>query len=136
MSILDERNAELGIIEGRFIRKVLDDQAKEILQDSKRVQRQNGFKSAKWNNVNMNIGDETLTYSHPSVLRFVDMKTRKAKGYLKATKKMVAGKKKKKNFPVHNIPIMSHKRHIIRMLSFGFTEEMKNSFRNLRDYAE
>lgn len=133
MSILDERNSDIGVIEGRYIRKVLDDQAKEILEDSQRVQKRNRFKSSKWNKVTMNVDSNTLTYSHPSVLRFVDMKTRKNNKAMRSTKKIPKGKTSKKNHPVHNIPVMRHKRFIIRLLSFGFTEEVKESFRKLED---
>ena len=131
MSLLDQRNSDLGVIEGRFIRQVLNDQAKEILADSKRVQRANNFTNPKWNNVSMVVDNQTLTYSQIAPLRFVDMKTRRVKGHTVGNRKVPKGKIRKKNFPVHNKPIMSHKRFIIRMLSFGFTKEVIQNFRDL-----
>ena len=60
MGLIDQRNGDLGIIEGRFIKHVLDDQADEILKDSKRGMK--GFKSAKWNKNKMQVDSNTLTY--------------------------------------------------------------------------
>lgn len=130
MSVLDRRNTEVGIIEGLFIRRTLQEQAKGIMQDSKRAMK--GFKSAKWNNRSTDVSSDTLTYTQIAPFRFVDMKTRNSSsGYNPGTKKMKAGKIKKKNFPIHNKPIFTHKRFIVRTLSFGFTEEIKNQYREL-----
>jgi hypothetical protein len=130
MSILDRRNSEIGIIEGLFIRRTLQEQAKGIMQDSKRAMK--GFTNPKWNKRSMEVTDDTMTYSQIAPFRFVDMKTRRAKsGYNPNTRKLKAGKIRKKNFPIHNKPIYTHKRFIIRTLSFGFTEEVKNQYREL-----
>lgn len=129
MGLIDNRNGDMGVIEGRFITHVLNDQADEILKDSKRGMK--GFKSAKWNKNKMVVSDNTMTYDTISATRFVDMKTRSSKGYLRGTRKIPGGKKKKKNFPVHNKPIFRHKKFIIRTLSFGFTDEVKANFRKI-----
>ncbi|MDV4025249.1 hypothetical protein CMT52_13000 [Elizabethkingia anophelis] len=129
MPLLDRRNRETGIIEGRFITHVLNEQGDEILKDSKKQMK--GFTSAKWSQNKMTINDNTLTYDTVAATRFVDMKTRRSKGYTRGNKKIPPGKKKKKNFPIHNKPIFRHKKNIIRTLSFGFTDEVKNSFRQL-----
>ncbi|HFK5518833.1 hypothetical protein CMU39_14205 [Elizabethkingia anophelis] len=129
MALLDRRDRETGIIEGRFITHVLNEQGDEILKDSKKQMK--GFTSAKWSRNKMTINDNTLTYDTVAATRFVDMKTRRSKGYTRGNKKIPPGKKKKKSFPIHNKPIFRHKKNIIRTLSFGFTDEVKNSFRQL-----
>ena len=129
MGLIDNRKGDLGVIEGRFIKHVLDDQASEILKDSKKAMK--GFKSAKWSKNKMVVDANTLTYDTIAATRFVDMKTRRSKGYTRGTRKIPGGKKKKKNFPVHNKPIMRHKKFIVRTLSFGFTDEIKENFRQL-----
>ena len=129
MGLIDNRKGDLGVIEGRFIKHVLDDQAGEILKDSKKAMK--GFKSAKWSKNKMVVDANTLTYDTIAATRFVDMKTRRSKGYTRGTRKIPGGKKKKKNFPVHNKPIMRHKKFIVRTLSFGFTDEIKENFRQL-----
>lgn len=129
MPLLDRRDRETGIIEGRFITHVLNEQGDEILKDSKKQMK--GFTSAKWSRNKMTINDNTLTYDTVAATRFVDMKTRRSKGYTRGNKKIPPGKKKKKSFPIHNKPIFRHKKIIIRTLSFGFTDEVKNSFRQL-----
>lgn len=129
MGLIDNRNADLGVVEGRFIKHVLDDQATEILKDSKKAMK--GFKSAKWSKNKMSVDANTLTYDTVAATRFVDMKTRRSKGHTRGTKKTPAGKKNKKNYPVHNKPIMRHKKFIVRTLSYGFTDEVKEKFRQL-----
>lgn len=130
MGLSENRNRNVGIIEGLFIRKTLEDHAKIILEDTKR--QMVGFTSRKWSKRGMSVNDTTLTYSHISAFRFVDMKTVRAKsGYSIGSKKVRKGKIKKKFFPIHNSPIFSSKRFLIRRLSFGFTDEVKNSFEQL-----
>ena len=129
MGLIDQRNGDLGIIEGRFIKHVLDDQADEILKDSKRGMK--GFKSAKWNKNKMQVDSNTLTYDTIAATRFVDMKTRRSKGYQRGSRKVPGGKRKKKNYIIHNKPIFRHKKFIVRTLSFGFTDEIKENFRKL-----
>ena len=131
MSLLERRSQKQGIVEGLFIKKTLEEQAKGILDASKRAMK--GFTSPKWNKRKMVIDEDTMTYSQISPFRFVDMKTRKAKsGYNPATRKLKAGKvRKKKSFPIHNKPIMHHKRMIVRTLSFGFTQEVMAQFEEL-----
>ena len=131
MSLISERNKG-NSIEERFIEQSLRDQAASILKDSRREMR--GFSQAKWRRVNMSVDKNSLTYEHLAVHRFVDMKTRKAKNYSAATKKIKAGReKKKKNYHIHNKIIFSHKRFLIKQLSFGFTDEVKAQFRKLQD---
>ena len=129
MGLIDNRNGDLGVIEGRFIKHVLDDQADEILKSSQRGMK--GSKSAKWGKNKMTVDGNSLTYDTIAATRFVDMKTRKSKGYTRGSNKVPGGKKRKKHYIVHNKPIMRHKKFIVRTLSFGFTDEIKENFRQL-----
>ena len=129
MNRLEARNSDLGIVEGRFVEQMLRDQAASILKDSRREMR--GFSQSKWRNVKMSVDKNTLSYQHLAIHRFVDMKTRKSSNYSSATRKMKSGREKKKNYPVHNKVIYQHKRFIIKSLSFGFTDEVKEQFRAL-----
>ncbi|PWN67600.1 hypothetical protein [Chryseobacterium oncorhynchi] len=130
MGLSEKRNRDVGIIEGLFIRKTLEDHAKTILEDTKR--QMVGFTNRKWNKRGISVNDNTLVYSHISAFRFVDMKTVRAKsGYSIGSKKVRKGKIKKNFFPIHNTPIFSSKRFLIKRLSFGFTDEVKNSFEQL-----
>ena len=129
MALLDTRKNDTGIIEGRFITHVLNEQSAEILQDSKKQMK--GFSSGKWSRNKMTVRGDTLTYDTVAATRFVDMKTRRSKGYTRGNKKIPPGKRKKKSFPIHNKPIFRHKKIIVRTLSFGFTDEVKRSFRQL-----
>ena len=117
-------------IEARFVEQVLRDQAAEILKDSRREMR--GFTSGKWRNVHMTVNKNELRYEHLAVHRFIDMKTRKATTYATATRKLKAGREKKKKFyPIHNKVIFGNKRFLIKKLSFGFTQEVQDQFRKL-----
>lgn len=127
--MLDDRNSDASVIEGRFVEQVLRDQAASILTDSRREMR--GFSQAKWRNVKMTVDKNTLNYQHLAVHRFIDMKTRKASNYKASTRKMKGGRQKKGNYPIHNKVIFQHKRFIIKRLSFGFTDEVKAQFRKL-----
>lgn len=134
MSLISERNKG-NSIEERFIEQVLRDQASSILKDSRREMR--GFSQAKWRNVNMSVDKNSLTYTHLAVHRYIDMTTRKAGNYSAATRKLKLNReKKKKNYPIHNRIIFSHKRFIIKQLSFGFTDEVKAQFRKLQEDVE
>lgn len=130
MGLSENRNRDIGIIEGLFIKKTLEDHAKTILEDTK--QQMKGFTSRKWSKRGISVNDNTLVYSHISAFRFVDMKTIRSKsGYGVGSKKLRKGKIKKKFIPIHNKPIFSSKRFLTKRLSFGFTDEVKNSFEQM-----
>ena len=133
MGLIDSRDPDKGIIEGRFITAVLNDQAKSILKDTRSEMGRRKFRQSKWLKVKAGINGNELDYSTISPIRFVDMKTRIVKkGYSRGTgRKVPPGKKRKKQHPVHNRIIWRHKKFIIRTLSFGFTDEVKESFREL-----
>lgn len=125
--------SDIGVIEGRFIRHQLKVYGEDVMKSSKRVRDRSGFSSEVWDKSGVSQSDKSLTYKVPMAMRFVDMKTRTSKGFTKGTRKKAPGKKKKKNYPVHNKPTMAHKRYLVKMLSFGFTEEVKEQFRQLQD---
>lgn len=132
MNLLESRNND-SAIEARFIEQTLRDQAAGILKDSRREMR--GFSQSKWRDVKMSVNKNELVYEHLGVHRFIDMKTRSASNR-NSHRKMRTGKVKKKNYPVHNKIIFSHKRFLIKQLSFGFTDEVKESFRRLIQDSE
>ncbi|WP_018676131.1 hypothetical protein [Riemerella columbina] len=131
MGLLDERKSEKGIIEGRFIKAMLEQYGEDVLKSSKRVRSRNQFRSSKWERSSISVSDNAVDYRIPAPMRFVDMKTRKSKGYTRGTRKVPGGKRKKKNYPVHNKPTMVHKKFLVKSLSYGFTEEVKQQFRAL-----
>lgn len=132
MNLLEQRKSDIGIIEGRFITKTLNDEGNAILEDSDKVMRRRGFSSSKFYDHDISVNNNEMTYSHTAAERFVDMKTRNVTNATSSSKKVRrSGKVSKKSHPIHNKPIWSHKRFIIRKLSFGFTEEVKNSFREV-----
>ena len=132
MALLDRRNNDQGIVEGRFIKAVLEDQGKAIYSDINKLKARFSFTNPKWDKATVNISDDTMTYSAAAAERFVDMKTRKVKGYTKGTRKVPAGKIKKKIvFPIHNKVMWTHKKFIIKTLSFGFTGEVREQFQKL-----
>ena len=129
MDILEGRNSDTAI-EERFVNHVLRQQAVSIMRDSRREMR--GFSQSKWRRAKMIVDKNELTYQHLGVHRFVDMKTRKTKTKIAATKKYKANRiVKKKAYPIHNKVIFSHKRFLIKQLSFGFTDSVKAQFRRL-----
>ena len=121
MGLIDNRKGDLGVIEGRFIKHVLDDQAGEILKDSKKAMK--GFKSAKWSKNKMVVDANTLTYDTIAATRFVDMKTRKVKGR----------KKDKESHEIHNRIIMGNYAGIMNELTYGLTDQMKKMMQDKID---
>jgi len=120
MSTLAERQKTAkAIAEKRFISHVLKEKSVDLDKDIK--QRMSSFSSAFWANRSFTISDNKLTYTTLLVHRFQDMKTRKTKdGFIT-----------KKRTQMHNRLIYGHLNNIIRELSFGFTEAIKQQFYNL-----
>jgi hypothetical protein len=132
MSLSERRTADLGIVEGLFITKTLQEQAKSFMDDTAKVMK--GFTSEKWAKRSMSVSGDTLTYSHNINFRFIDMRSRVAKsGYNPGTKKRRKGKAAKKGLPIHNKPIYRHKKYIQRELMFGFTEDVRAIFQQMID---
>lgn len=122
MSLLTERKqVSEAVLEGRFIKSVLQNEAKAIEDDIQ--QRISGFSSPFWAMRNFSVSDSTMTYKHSAKVRFVDMKTRQSK----------KGINRKKRHKVHNTPIYGHLNNIIRQLHFGFTEAIKDELYHLEN---
>lgn len=133
MGLLDQRNTNIGVIEGRFIESTLKEYGERVMKGSKKIMVERGFSSPIWNRAKVAVNQNVLDYDVALAQRFVDMKTRTSKGYTSGTKKRPPGKKPKKHHPVHNKIVMGHKKHLVRTLSFGFTEKVKRQMKELED---
>ena len=110
------------ILKGRFVRKKLQETANQIRQNSDK--RMGGFRSSFWKNRSFSVTDNEMDYEHLKVHRWIDMRTRKTKD---------GANRKKKFYPIHNRVVMGQYNQLVRELSVGFTEEVKNQLRNIVD---
>ena len=123
---------DFGIIEGRFIRHELNKYGDGLRGSVRRVQRSRGFSSAVWFRDTFSVGDSSLVYRFPRVQRFVDMKSRVY--YKKKNGERVAlGKGRKRAHPIYNKPSFGWRKYLVRSLSFGFSEEVRRQFQNLKE---
>lgn len=112
------------ILEGRFIRRVLQDTAKDIDQAQRSYISGRGFENSDWNSGRgFTVTKNELEHTHLKKQRFVDMKTR-------MTSK---GKVRKKSHPIHNKIIWGHYNNVIKELHFGFTNAIKEELRNIEE---
>ncbi len=116
-----DRNSEDSILKGRYLRKVMRERGEEINKEVGK--RTSSFSSSLWSRRGISLTDDTLTYQSTKVHRFVDMKTRTTQ----------EGKKRKKNYPIHNKIIMGQYSQMVKDLSFGYTEEIKAQLRTMQD---
>lgn len=125
MSLLQSReNLSEQILQGRFIRRVMQDSAKDIDQAQRKYMSGRGFESNDWySGRGFTITENGLDYTHLKKHRFVDMKMRTSK----------KGKNRKKSHPIHNRIIWGHYNNIIKELHFGFTNAIKEELRNLEE---
>jgi hypothetical protein len=107
-------------IEKRFIKSSLEQTAKKISADV--YKKTASFRSTFWKANSFSSSDDTMVYNHSIKNRFVDMRTRNKQGV----------KVKKKSHVVHNRIVMGNYSGLVRELSFGFTEEIKQKFRNMQ----
>lgn len=120
--IQSRENLSDQILEGRFIRRVLQDTAKDIDQAQRKYITGRGFENEDWNSGRgFLVSTDTLDYTHLKKHRFVDMKTRMSS----------KGKNRKKSHPIHNRVIWGHYNNVIKELHFGFTNAVKEELRNL-----
>ena len=114
MNIFEKRAGSDDALEKRFIAKVLQEEAKEIVIEQDKIFSR--FNNSDWkNNRSFEVKGTTLEEKHLPKHRFVDMKTLETR----------AGKIKKRNYPVHNKIMYGHANNIVRGISFGFTEQVK-----------
>lgn len=108
------------LIEKRFIKSSLEKTAKKIKDDV--YKKTSSFRSSFWNANRFSSSEDTMVYNHSIINRFVDMRTRIKQG----------AKVKKKSHVVHNRIVMGNYSGLVKELSFGFTEEIKQKFRNMQ----
>lgn len=125
MTPLETReNLSDQILEGRFIRRVMQDTAKDIDQAQQRYISGRGFESEDWNSGRgFTVNENELGYTHLKKHRFVDMKSRMSS----------KGKNRKKSHPIHNRIIWGHYNNVIKELHFGFTHAVKEELRKLEE---
>ena len=120
---LDKRakSQENLILEKRYIRQVLADEGANINQQKMRAMRRFAFRSAGLYTLHSNADDSTLKHKHPQRHRFIDMKIRQKEGR----------QQKKRAYPIHNRILFGHANNVVRRLSFGFTEDIKNMMQQI-----
>ena len=122
--IQSRENLSDQILEGRFIRRVLQDTSKDIDQAQRAYISGRGFENNDWNSKRgFTVTENEMGYTHLKKHRFVDMKTRTTKN----------GKVRKKSHPIHNKIIWGHYNNVIKELHFGFTNAVKEELRNLEE---
>lgn len=122
MALLDSRKSPDDILKGRFVKKVLQSAGADINKAQNSYFASRGFNMSNgWNDRSFNVTDNALDYSHLKKHRFVDMKTREVQGK----------KKRKKYHSIHNKIFWGHYNNIIRELSFGFSQEIKEELRKM-----
>jgi hypothetical protein len=115
------KDIEKKILEGVFVRSVLNEVKDDIDKDQRRIMQERSFNSADWyNGRRFDVGNNRLTYTHYGIHRFVDMKTRRL-GDGSVIKKVA--------HPVHNRILFGYANKIIANLQYGFTETIKNKIR-------
>jgi hypothetical protein len=123
MNVLAKRTTRTDeVLEGKFIRRVLEETAKEIDETQRKAMQ--GFNSDFWNNRAFVITSNQLTLTHDKRIRFVDMKNRLRKD---------GSKTRKKSYVVHNRIIMGKYNYLVRELAYGYTDAVKAELGSLED---
>lgn len=121
MKLIEKRkDSKDAILKGLFIKRELQEEAREILVSQTGIMARRGIQSNDfYANRKYSVQDTVLRYDHLAKHRFVDMRRRNTN----------SGSKPKKNHPIHNRILFGHANNIIKRLSFGYTqaviEEMK-----------
>lgn len=126
MNLRQNRNdIQKQILEGKFIRNVLNDEGRAINTDIDNRMNSAGFRSGFWSNKTFTVvdGGNNLEYRHLKQHRFIDIKTRETK----------SGKIRKKNYAIHNKVIYGHLNNIARELAVGFTIGVIEDLKKLED---
>lgn len=125
MNLLSKRKENYDdILKGRFIKKVLTEQGKEILDAQAIEMRDRGFDTMEFYSKRRFVANtDELTITNLTVHRFVDMKTRKTKD----------GVIRKKSHPIYNRIIYGHLNNIIRQISFGYSDAVIEEMKKLED---
>lgn len=106
------------ILEKRFIGNILKEESQQLdLEQIKLMNSRNFSNPAFYNNRGFQVLDNNkLEYTHPTVLRFIDMKSRLSK---------TGEKRKKVSHPIHNKPLFGMVNNVLRRLQFEFTTKTK-----------
>lgn len=128
MSVRDTlANRDRGILERRFIAKVLQEEGQNLEREHKRAINRllNNHTGSTRANVRYMVQNQSqakgrLEVRHLKRQRFLDMKSRtNAKGI----------RQRKRAYPIHNRIIFGHLNNIIRQLSFGFTRAVQEKLK-------
>lgn len=114
------------ILQGRFVKRVFQETAISIDKDVSATMSKRGFQSPEWERRTFQTSDTVLAYQHLIKNRFVDIRTRNTKD----------GKRKKKSHPVHNRIIFGHYGEVIKELSFGFTEAVREELLTIEENGQ
>lgn len=110
-------------LEGRYIKKVFQEEGQEFIQDQDKKMRSRGFSSQDWSSGrSMTASETSLVYMHPFKMRAVDMRhhtTKDGKRY------------RRKAHPIHNRMLYGRANDIINKLRYGFTEAVKEEMRTV-----
>lgn len=114
------------IMEGRFIRRVMQQEGQAIDKVQVKYIRGHNFKNPDWITMRrFKATENALEYAQKLKGRFVDMKRiRQGIGKNKTLKT-------KKNHPIYNKIMYGHLNNIIRELKFGYTDAVKEEMRKL-----
>ena len=125
MSLIETRERfSRDILERRFIRKVLQDVSKDIDTAQRSFMSSRGFENQDWyNERGFKVTENEMGYTHLKKHRFVDMKTRMSK----------KGRKRKKQYAIHNKILWGHYNNVVKELHFGFTHAVQEEMRRLKD---
>ncbi len=106
------------ILEKRFIGLILQEESRDFDQEQVKLMNARGFSTPSFFNDRgfKVIEDHKLQYTHPTVLRFIDMTSRSSKNSVKTNKI---------SHPVHNKPLFSMVNNMLRRLKFEYTNSMK-----------
>ena len=120
-----EANSQLeDIMQGRFIKRTLQDAAKDMNLAQVKYMSGHRFRSADWISGRSSQASETaLEYAQKLKFRFVDMKQ-----ISKCMKQY-----KKKSHPIYNKIMWGHYNNIVRELAYGYTDAVKEEMKSLED---
>jgi hypothetical protein len=116
--IQSRQNNNNDILEKRFIGLILKEESQELNQSQIKLMNSRGFTNPSFFNDRgfKVLEDHKLQYTHPTVLRFIDMKSRTSKNGIK---------RKKISYTVHNKPLYGMVNNVLRRLQFEFTDKMR-----------
>ena len=110
------QNRNKSIIERRYIDNTLKETGDYIDSTQRRLANVFDFKNNNINNRSFVVTNNTLQITHQLKERFIDMKR-------------INGRTKKQ-YPIHNKVIMGYYGSLIRNLSFGLTQDVRNAITN------